>query len=255
MEQLVTDSAGSATFAFVQGADYSLDFLRDGNIFSSDLILRPVYSSYQFYLSAEIFNVPDENALIFDVNYFPAVNYIDSNSWADINISINVQNTTISDLNILIYIDDNTLYNVVVFVDGYYNLMPVSLVDAPTNGILNVEVILTTTDGLRLSRSKAYSYNLSVTQKGLNEFFEELPGLVNFNRHSEHLEISTLGFLLITIFICGAIKSKSQIDLGGTALFAMLLLGLFTYMGFIYLPAFFVATIICFALIIFARSF
>ncbi len=253
MEQVVTDAAGSATFSFVQNASYTLDFLRDGNIFSSDLDLNPVFSSYQFYLSAEIFDVPDENALIFDVNFSPSVDYIDNNAWADINVSINVENTTISDLNILIYLDNNTLYNVIVFVDGFYALPPVSIVGATQ--ILNVEVILTTADGLRLSRSKAYSYNLSITQRGLNEFFEDLPGLVNFVRHSEHLEISTLGFLILTLFICGAIKKKTQIDSGGTALFGMLLLGVFTYMGFVYWPAFLVAAIICFALIIFTRSF
>ncbi len=255
MEQLITDSAGSATFAFVQGAEYTLDFLRDGNVFSSDLILRPVFTSYQFYLSAEIFNVPDENAVIFDVNYSPSLDYIDSNSVADINICIVVRNADIFDLNILIYIDDNTLFNSIVFIDGCYNLDPVSLIDAPLNGILNVEVILTTTDGLVISRSKAYSYNLSVQQRGLNTFLEELPGLLNFNRNSEHLEISTLGFLLLTLFIVGAISRKSRLDTGGTALFAMLLLGVFTYMGFVYLPAFFVAVIICFALIIFTRAF
>ncbi len=253
MEQLVTDAAGSATFSFVQNETYTLDFLRDGNIFSSDLILNPVFSAYQFYLSAEVFNVPDENALIFDVNYSPSLDYIDSNTWADINLSIVVQNTTISDLNILIYLDDNTLFNVIVFVDGFYALPPVSIVGATK--ILNVEVILTTADGLRLSRSKAYSYNLSVQQKGLNEFFEDLPGLVNFTRNSIHLEISTLGFLILTIFICGAIKSKSQIDTGGLALFGLLLMGIFTYMGFVYLPAFLVAVIIAFALVIFTRAF
>lgn len=253
MEQLVTDAAGSATFSFVQGGLYTLDFLRDGNIFSSDLVLRPVFSSYQFYLSAEVFTVPDENALIFDVNYSPSLNYIDSNTWADINISINVENTIISDLNILIYLDDNTLFNVIVFVDGFYALPPVSIVGATK--ILNVEVILTTADGLRLSRSKAYSYNLSVQQSGLNEFFEDLPGLVNFVRNSIHLEISTLGFLLFTIFICGAIKSKSQIDTGGLALFGLLLMGVFTYLELVYLPAFLVAVIIAFALVIFSRSF
>jgi len=253
MEQLITDAAGSATFAFVQGANYTLDFARDGNVFSSDLILRPVYTSYQFYLSAEIFNVPDENGIIFDVNYSPEVDYIDSNSWADINISINVENATISDLNILIYLDDNTLYNANVAVDGFYALPPVSIVGAV--GILNVEVILTTSEGIKISRSKAYSFNLSEQQSGLTEFFEALPGLVNFNRHSEHLEISTLGCLILTLFICGAIKSKSQIDTGGTALFAMLILGIFTYMGLVYWPAFAVAGIICFGLILFTRSF
>lgn len=261
IERIITDEAGSATFSFVSGDTYFLDLYQDGNLVWQDIELRPVYTEYQLYIDTGTTGIPDLNAVNLDVTYSPNTSYIDSNTTVDINVLINVTGE-IKDLNVLIFFDNNTLFNQAYATDGLKIISGISIVDAPPRP-LTVQVILTTTNGIKIQKSKAYTVNLGSYQRQMIQALSESAVILNFERNSHHKEVTTLIAVILTILITGSIAKATKIDFGGQGILAMLILGIFLFIpgnpaiansgAWIMFETYIVAVIITAGLIIFSK--
>lgn len=254
IERIITDDAGSATFSFVSGDTYFLDLYRDGNLTWANIELRPVYTEYQLYIGSQVISVPDINAITLDVNFIPATSYIDSNTFVDLNVEVTVSGTESYDLNILVYFDDNTLFNQAYVTDGFKEIPIIGIVNPPVVP-LTVEVLLQTDDGVVISKTKSYTVNLSTYQQELIEALEDMSSSLNLNRHNHHKEFTTLLAVAITIIIVGAISSGARIDFAGSAIMAMLILGVFVLppIEWIMFEVYIATVVITAGLIIFSR--
>jgi len=256
MEEGVTDAAGSATFSFLSNDSYLLDFYFRDELIWQNVELHPVYTTYQFYLDLRIFSGIDTNGTVFGVVFEPDEPLIDSNTFVDLNLWLDVNGSTIQNINILVYFDANGLYDANIAVDGFYNIPPLSIVGSPVATPLTVEVILTTTRGETIIRSKSYSVNPSLTQRQLYTLLTvTLLDELNLDRHSEHREVTTLIAVIITIFIVGSLSAKSRLDTTGSSIMGLLILSGFMILGWVLWEVFIVACLLMAALIMLVRRF
>ncbi len=253
VEQKITDVAGSATFSFISGDTYILDFIKDGVIIWDDVELRPVFTAYQFYPQSQTITIPDFNVSTLWVTFYPEAHVIDSNFMVDLNVDVNISNGDLLSLNILIYLDTNTLFDGNFTELGFYDFN-VGIAGAPANLPLTIEIIVTTTKGEILTQSKSYTINLSYQQSQLSQMLAALPGELNRGRNAHHLEFTTILFAFLTIFVVGAIGAKGRLDFSGTAIIAMFIMGVGVLLGFVMFEIFIAASVITAALIMLARG-
>jgi len=256
VEQKVTDIAGSASFSFIQNDTYYLDLYYQEELVWENAEIRPVYTTYQLYLDSQQFTTPDFNATVFDVNFYPATQYIDTNTTVDLNLDILVENATIQNINILVYFDTNTLYDLNTVSTGFINIPDLSVAGSPSQLPLTIEIILTTTRGETIIRSRSYSINPTSLQKDIyTALTVDLSNLLNLGRHNEHKEVTSLIAVILTIFFVGAIGSKTRVDYAGTGIMSMILLGFFVMANFLLFEIFVIACVITFATILLTRVF
>jgi len=253
LEKLITDAAGSATFSFVSNDSYYLDVYVDGVLVKQDLELRPVFTQYDIYLSSGLVTPIDANVVDLIVSFYPSVGYIDSNSTVDLNVDVNVVGVLSVDFNVLVYFDENTLFNQRYTSNGLKEITGISVVDSPVVP-LSVEVIAITEAGVVMSKTKSYSVNLSDYQRAVIDSIENFADSMNFGRHSHHKEITTFVAVLITIFAVGAMGHAARIDFSGQSIVAMVILGFFVAIGWVMLEAWIATAIIAAGLIVFIRS-
>jgi len=252
IEEMVTDVAGSVTFSFVSNDTYFLNFYRGDETVWQSAELRPVYSEYQFYIEEREYNVPDTNVTVLEVSFFPEGTQIDANVVVDLNVDANVFGCVVEDLNVRVYFDNNVLYDH-NFEAGHYDLPMLSVVGAPGWTVLGVEVYLECASGVTISKKHGYTVNPSTQQSMLYTMLTStLPN--EMNPFQEHKEFTTLIAIAITILVVGAIQSKARVDFAGTAIFAMLVMGLFTAIEWVMPELFIAACVITGALVIVSRG-
>lgn len=252
IEEALTDVAGSVTFSFVSNNTYFLDFYRGTTLVWQSVEIRPVYTQYQFYIDQTVYTIPDANATTLNVTFFPEGSIIDANVLVDLNVDANVSGCVIQDLNVYVYFDNNVLYDN-NFEEGHYDLPMISILDSPAWRPLSVEVFLRCTTGETISVKHGYTVNPSQSQTQLMTILTQtLPD--EWNPFNEHKKFTTLLALVITIFIVGAVSSKARIDFAGSAIFTMLIMGLFTMLGWVMFELFIAGCVITAALIIVSRG-
>jgi hypothetical protein len=255
VEERITDSAGSGTFSFLSGEDYFLDFHYNNVLYWGNALLNPVYSTYQAYINLQKFEFPDTNATVFSVDFFPAKDYIDSNSFVDLNVFTALDGAEVDNINILVYFDTNTLYDANISSLGLHEISNLGIANSPAYLPLTVEVVLLTTDGQTISRKKSYQLNLSVQQRSFIGSLENIAGTFNLGRNSHHKEVTTLIAIFLIIFFIAPLAGKAGFGSTGAGVITMLVLGLGVVIGMVMYEAFIATVIVFAALVMLERRF
>jgi hypothetical protein len=260
VEDIVTDAAGEATFAFVQGDTYYLD-LYDSNsqLIWGDAELRPVYSGYQFYLDLQEYATYDFNLTTFDVNYAPSMEVLDSNTTVDFNIGLNVGGATIQSIRIHVFTDinatdQNTLFDVNYLTDGVKQTGTLSVVDMNSLTVIKIHTVLTTTRGDVILKTKHYTLSHSNPYDMFVALTVDFPALLNTGVNASRKPGTTFLAVIITILLVGAAISKIRIDIAGSSILACLVLGFFLMINWIGIEIFAFACIVAAAFIILTRG-
>lgn len=225
IQSVETDSAGVTLVSFVTLDEYTLDFYYDNEwIYTATLV--PVLTSYDVFLNISDATYDPSESEDLNVIFSPEDGFIERVG-ANFTLSQTIQSTTtISSLNIHVTQDGVELHDVngtSVTTATYSNNYAFSSVDSNALIIIEVTMII---NGREYVSAMSYGvedsspYNLWDTLQDVKD--EELGDIG-----------AILVSLIIAIIICGFVASHGIKDLSILGFIAAIILGLFTYIGWI----------------------